>query len=298
MNQQNRSWLLYGLLVFIIIGLLVVIYRTSSSNIWKEETEQEQKENPFTVNQGLSTEAIPDLGSSAPPMNAAIENLEKKLKEHPEDAKGWGLLGRSYQFINQEEKAREAFKKAIELGNNDKTIVDALAELNTQESKDSSNNNHSEEISLDALTPYLSDLQGPSSGVSKPRKSFSSQEQQNQVALSGTVSLDKAFSERVNDKDTVFVFARAAKGPRMPLAIIRKQVSDLPIKYQLDDSMAMTPEMKLSSFPEVIITARISKSGSAMPEAGDIEGQSGIINVQDSSEHDIVINTVIDQGNK
>jgi|GEM_PF-3463194 len=296
MNQQNRSWLLYSLLVFIIIALLVVIYRTSSTNIQKEETVQ--NENPFTVNQSLSTEATPDLKNSAPPMSAAIENLEKKLKEHPEDAKGWELLGRSYQFINQDEKAREAFKKAIELGKDEKTIVDALAELNTQESKDSSNNNHSEDISLKALTPYLSDLQGTSSGVSEPRKSFSLNEQQNQVALTGTVILDKAFSERVNDNDTVFVFARAAKGPRMPLAIIRKQVSDLPIKYKLDDSMAMTPEMKLSSFTKVVITARISKSGSAMPEAGDIEGKSRILDVHKSGETDIVMNSVIDQGNK
>jgi cytochrome c-type biogenesis protein CcmH len=58
----------------------------------------------------------------------------------------------------------------------------------------------------------------------------------------------------------------------MPLAILRRQARELPVAFRLDDTMAMTPEMTLSKFPQVVIGARISKSGSATPQAGDFEG--------------------------
>jgi cytochrome c-type biogenesis protein CcmH len=90
--------------------------------------------------------------------------------------------------------------------------------------------------------------------------------------VAGTVELDAALRAQVADTDTVFIFARAAQGPRFPLAALRKQVKDLPTAFVLDDSMSMVPDAKLSSFPMVVVGARISKSGSATPAAGDLEG--------------------------
>ena len=90
--------------------------------------------------------------------------------------------------------------------------------------------------------------------------------------VAGTVELDAALRSKVADTDTVFIFARAAQGPRFPLAVLRKQVKDLPTSFVLDDSMSMMPDAKLSSFPLVVVGARISKSGSATPSAGDLEG--------------------------
>lgn len=90
--------------------------------------------------------------------------------------------------------------------------------------------------------------------------------------VTGTVDIDPALRAQAADTDTVFIFARAAQGPRFPLAVLRKQVKDLPVEFVLDDSMSMTPEATLSSVPMVVVGARVSKTGSATPAAGDLEG--------------------------
>ena len=94
------------------------------------------------------------------------------------------------------------------------------------------------------------------------------------AGVTGRLTLAPALAARVAPTDTVFIFARAADGPRMPLAILKRQVSDLPISFTLDDSQSMSPEMKLSKFSSVVVGARISKSGQATPTAGDLTGQS------------------------
>jgi cytochrome c-type biogenesis protein CcmH len=93
-------------------------------------------------------------------------------------------------------------------------------------------------------------------------------------AVSGRISLSPALAARISPGDTLFVFARAVEGPRMPLAILKRSAADLPLSFTLDDSMAMSPELKLSAFPNVVISARLSRSGDAMPSSGDLEGQS------------------------
>ena len=98
-------------------------------------------------------------------------------------------------------------------------------------------------------------------------------------AVSGTVTLSAALAKQAQPDDTVFVFARAAEGSRMPLAILRKQVKDLPLRFTLNDSMAMSPATALSSASQVIVGARISKSGNAMPQSGDLSGQSAPVKV-------------------
>lgn len=95
--------------------------------------------------------------------------------------------------------------------------------------------------------------------------------------IAGTVQLAPALAGKVSPTDTVYIFARAVDGPRMPLAILKKQAKDLPVTFALDDSMAMTPSLALSNFPSVIVGARVSKSGSATPQSGDLEGLSSAV---------------------
>ena len=97
--------------------------------------------------------------------------------------------------------------------------------------------------------------------------------------VEGIVYLAPALAAKVMPGDTVFIVARAVDGPRVPLAVLRKQVKDLPLNFTLDDSLAMAPQMKLSNFSKVIVSARISKSGQAMPVAGDLTGQTAAVAV-------------------
>ena len=93
------------------------------------------------------------------------------------------------------------------------------------------------------------------------------------AAVSGRVSLSPALKDKASPDDVVFIFARPANGPRMPLAVLRVRVADLPKDFTLDDSMAMSPDAKLSSASELRIEARISKAGDAIAKPGDLSGE-------------------------
>ena len=99
------------------------------------------------------------------------------------------------------------------------------------------------------------------------------------ASVSGRVTLSENLQSKVAPGDTVFVFARAANGPRMPLAIVKKTAAELPLDFSLDASMAMMPDMSLANYKEVVIGARISKAGNAMAQSGDLEGLSPVVQV-------------------
>jgi cytochrome c-type biogenesis protein CcmH len=98
-------------------------------------------------------------------------------------------------------------------------------------------------------------------------------------SVSGTVTLASGLAAKASPTDAVFVFARPGDGSKMPIAIVRAQVKDLPLKFTLDDARSMSPAKKISGFDEVIVAARISRSGNAMPASGDLEGVSKPVKV-------------------
>lgn len=111
------------------------------------------------------------------------------------------------------------------------------------------------------------------------------------ATVNGILSLAPALKDKVAPTDTVFIVARAAEGPRMPLAIVRRSAAELPIRFMLDDSAAMTPEFRLSKFSQVVVSARVSKTGEATPRAGDLLGQAGPL-TPDGKPVEIVIDRV------
>jgi cytochrome c-type biogenesis protein CcmH len=110
--------------------------------------------------------------------------------------------------------------------------------------------------------------------------------------LRGTVRISPRLKGKFDPEDTVFIYARAAEGPPMPLAVQRVKARELPADFALDDSMAMAPGMELSAHPRVVVTARVSKSGGATPQPGDLQGASAPV-ANDADGVAVIIDTVV-----
>lgn len=99
------------------------------------------------------------------------------------------------------------------------------------------------------------------------------------AAIDGSVSVAEPLRQRVARGATLLVFARAVDGSRMPLAIVKVPAGEFPYRFKLDDSLAMAPQAKLSGQSEVMLAARISLTGNATPQSGDLMGTLGPVKV-------------------
>ena len=144
-----------------------------------------------------------------------------------------------------------------------------------------------ERLGLPPLSPAVAGNAPASAGaMAKP-------ESDGTERLSGRVVLGSELEAQVSPKDTVFIYANAAEGPRMPLAIIRTTVDKLPYDFVLDDSLAMNPQMKLSQVKSVMVRARISKTGNAMPQAGDFGASVGPVTPGSSEKLQLTISKAL-----
>jgi cytochrome c-type biogenesis protein CcmH len=107
------------------------------------------------------------------------------------------------------------------------------------------------------------------------------------------VTLSDALKARAASDDALFIFARAAEGPPMPLAVVRKQVKDLPVEVTLDDSMAMMPGLSLSSFDRIVFGARVSKTGQPTPSPGDLQGIGAPVTPENEGRYPVVVDRVV-----
>ncbi len=108
------------------------------------------------------------------------------------------------------------------------------------------------------------------SEVSAPKATSFKTDKASSAGITVNISLSEKFKAQTKPTDLVFIYAKAMSGPPMPLAAVRKQVKDLPSEVVLNDAMAMMPNLKLSDFSDVIVGARVSKTGQPVAQNGDL----------------------------
>ncbi len=244
----------------------------------------------------------------------AVRAYEQLVNLVPDQAQLWANYADVYAMAHgqtlQNPEVTKLLGKALELDGNNATAL-ALSGSAAMERSDFAAAITSWQKLVDQLEPGSQELQMYSGGVKKARELLAAQPGGKEKlallsigqatekpaaspggAITGKVSLSPALAGKVTPTDTVFILARAAQGPKMPLAVLRKQVKDLPLNFTLDDSMAMQPQLKLSGFPQVVVVARVSKSGTPMAQPGDLQGLTGTIK-PGSKGLNIVIDTVM-----
>lgn len=190
-----------------------------------------------------------------------MQLIARALKIDPANLKGLALAG-TEAFMRKDYALAERYWSEVQkIGPAENPLVQQVV-ASLQEARSRSG------LTGASASPVSS---GPSQAPAVPAKAPSGAA----ATVGGTVTLAAALRAQVSPQDTVFIFARPANGGRMPLAAQRVQVKDLPYRFTLDDSKSMSPSMPLSSSAQVVLGARISKSGDAIPQVGDLSGQAG-----------------------
>jgi cytochrome c-type biogenesis protein CcmH len=257
-------------------------------------------------------------------LETLVERLAAKMRENPDEPEGWRLLGRSYAALNRFPEAVDAYAKALARKPRDPDLLADMADVLAM-SRQERLQGEPEKLVLRALEidPEHLKALALAGTAAFERKDYAraerywrrmlplvaaGSEDEKQIrgsieearslagsparAVQGKVSLSKKLAAQAAPDDVVFIFARAAEGPPMPLAVKRARVRDLPLEFALDDSMAMAPGMNLSAHARVVIGARISKSGTATPQAGDLQGLSAPV-ANDARGVSVVIDSLV-----
>ena len=147
----------------------------------------------------------------------------------------------------------------------------------------------SEKLGLDAKE-QLAKAEAASVAITEQTEAQTGETQAAGVRLKLLVKLDEKFAASVNENDTLFILAKAINGPPMPLAVVKKKVRDLPLTIELNDSMAMLPQARLSHFAQVKLIARISRSSNPLQQSGDLFAELSPVSVPNENLQTLVIN--------
>jgi len=233
-----------------------------------------------------------------------VERLAAHLRENPDDGNGWKLLGRSYATLGRFAEAADAYARAAMRSPRDAQLLadfaDALGMARGQSLQGEPEKLVLRALELDPANLKALALAGTAAferrefgaaagywqrmlplvdaGSEDARTIRENVAEAQRLAASpvlrGKVVVSTKLRDKVRPDDTVFILARAEKGPPVPLAVMKVRARELPLSFSLDDSMAMAPGMTLSAFPRVVITARVSRSGQAAAQPGDLQGAS------------------------
>ncbi|OGT91137.1 MAG: c-type cytochrome biogenesis protein CcmI [Gammaproteobacteria bacterium RIFOXYA12_FULL_61_12] len=255
-----------------------------------------------------------------PSMEEMLVKLEEKLKENPDNAEGWFILGRSYSSLGRYPEAVAALEKVHKLAGDNPSVLTALADVLALASGGKVSG-RPEELLRKALE------QAPDDPTALWMLGIAMQEQAKHkeaiaywrrvlpqvqddpktsaqlgsliersmqegglseadiptvapvpanpgIEIRVSVILDEKLKEKVAPGDSLFVMAKAIEGPPMPLAVVKLKAADLPAEVSLTDAMAMSPDLRLSKFPKVLVQARIVKGAGPMAQSGDLESDS------------------------
>ena len=202
----------------------------------------------------------------------AVELLQKALTIDPQSVTALWLLGNAAAEQGDNAKALEFWQRAYPLLAGEPQMQTELGQMITRVGGQ-----------LPAATGGLPPIMGgaPSTAAADVPAGDVPADPSQGAAIVVEVALAPSLLEQVDPSDTVFVLARAESGPPMPLAVARHQAGELPLRVTLTDAMAMMPAMKLSAFPRVKVSAKVSKSGQAGTQAGDMVASDQVVTTQE-----------------
>jgi cytochrome c-type biogenesis protein CcmH len=238
-----------------------------------------------------------------------VNEFALKMEKDPSNLKGWAMLARSYRILGRNEDAAKAYARAGNFVDSDPQLLadyaDALAtnangnfsgkplSLINQALKLDPNNLMALWLSGSAafssgnyrsavqtweklatqLPPNSEDLKAIEGSIAEARSkgglSAKVAVAPSGKGISGQIELSNDLKSKVNAGDTVLVIARKV-GERMPVAVLKTSVAQFPMRFVLNDTLAMNPSVPLSQLKEVSVEVRISKTGMAKPEPGDL----------------------------
>ncbi|SPA42136.1 Cytochrome C-type biogenesis protein [Cupriavidus taiwanensis] len=241
-----------------------------------------------------------------------VNQLAQRLREAPGDAQGWSMLARSYSVLERHADAAAAYARAVELAPEVAALrsdyADVLATLNGGVLDGAPMAQVRQALVLDPDDPkglalaasaatergdrqaaigywehlyrlLPADSQTAARIAANLAAARGTAEAAPAAAITGMVTLSEQAGRAPQAGDTLFVYALPVDGSRMPLAVLRRTARDLPLSFTLDDAMAMRPDHRLSGQQQVMLEARISASGSAVPKTGDLVGRTGPVAV-------------------
>jgi cytochrome c-type biogenesis protein CcmH len=275
---------------------------------------------------------------------AMVESLAQKVRERPDDVRGWTLLARSMAALGRFDESARAYEHLAKLTPKDPQVLADYADaLGMAQGRKLAGKpyelakaalaidpKHRKSLALagtaamdagdfaQAMTYWqtlAADLPADSEDTTRVRaimeeirtRATAAGQKLPVVAaakaappppagvprsVAGSVTIAPEMASRVAQSDTLYIFARAEGAGRAPLAVMRASAAQLPMVFALDDSMAMSPQLKLSQAEAVRIEARISRSGNAAPQSGDLVGRSGLVKPGDRDVK-IVVNEVL-----
>ncbi|KPH63958.1 MULTISPECIES: c-type cytochrome biogenesis protein CcmI [Pseudoalteromonas] len=203
-------------------------------------------------------------------MNKAAQMLSRVLKDEPANLDAISLLALIAYERHDWLEAKAAFEML----------------LNSMDEQDSRYN-----MIAQRIAEIDQNIAAKNTQITPVEKSFAASTETSNISV--TIELAPQLIANLPEKGTLFVFAKAASGPAMPLAVVKLTQYSFPLQVQLSDNNSMVEGLTLSSTEQIILTARISKDASVMPSSGELEGKSGILQRSETSEYTLLIDELI-----